>query len=218
MRIVDRGGKRVGFVLAAVAVATLLAGGYGWVWAGPSDAEAGKAAEPSKADDHPRVILDTTQGKIVVELDRKKAPITVDNFLRYVKEGFYDGTVFHRVIQNFMIQCGGMDTDLKRKATHAPIKNEADNGLKNRTGTIAMARTSVVDSATSQFFINCRDNPFLDHRDTSSRGYGYAVFGRVVEGVDVVKKIEKVATTSRGGHQNVPVEDVVIRSAKIAKP
>jgi cyclophilin family peptidyl-prolyl cis-trans isomerase len=178
---------------------------------------AGEKAKGAKTD-HPRVAMKTSMGDIVLELDRKRAPVTVDNFLRYAKDGFYNGTLFHRVIPDFMIQGGGMEPGMKKKPTRDPIRNEAANGLKNKTGTVAMARTSVVDSATGQFFINCKDNSFLDHRDTSSRGYGYAVFGRVVEGMDVVRKIEKAPTGVKGGHRDVPVEDITIVSVEILKP
>jgi cyclophilin family peptidyl-prolyl cis-trans isomerase len=166
---------------------------------------------------NPMVLISTSMGDIKVELDEQKAPVTVQNFLGYVNDKFYDGTVFHRVIPNFMIQGGGMDKDMKEKATKAPIKNEAGNGLKNSVGTIAMARTSVVDSATAQFFINVKDNTFLDHRDETPAGFGYAVFGKVVDGMDVVRKIEKVQTANKGMHQNVPVEPVVIKSITVIK-
>jgi peptidyl-prolyl cis-trans isomerase A (cyclophilin A) len=159
----------------------------------------------------PVVTLETSLGSIVLELDPDKAPISVANFLAYVDSGFYDGTVFHRVIPDFMIQGGGFSTDMSQKATKPPIKNEADNGLDNDTWTIAMARTSVKDSATAQFFINLKDNDFLNH---GGRDFGYAVFGKVTGGVDVVKKIAAVKTTSKGGNENVPVEPVVIKSAK----
>jgi peptidyl-prolyl cis-trans isomerase B (cyclophilin B) len=164
---------------------------------------------------NPMVLLETSLGNIKIELYRDKAPITVENFLRYVNDRFYDGTIFHRVIPDFMIQGGGFDQEMRQKPTRPPIKNEADNGLKNQAGTVAMARTSVVDSATSQFFINTKDNPFLDHRDNSAAGYGYAVFGKVVEGMDVVHKIEHVKTGPRAGHRDVPLEPVVIRSARV---
>ncbi|MEO5371591.1 MAG: peptidylprolyl isomerase [Magnetococcus sp. DMHC-1] len=157
------------------------------------------------------VVLTTSMGDITVELDAAKAPLSVKNFLTYVDEGFFDGTIFHRVIPGFMVQCGGMLPDMKEKKTHAPIKNEADNGLKNTRGTLAMARTNVVDSATSQFFINVADNVFLDH---GGRDFGYAVFGRVVAGMDVVDKIVNVPTGNRGGHQNVPVQPVTIVKAQ----
>ena len=154
------------------------------------------------------VLISTSLGDIKLELYEEQAPITVANFLSYVEEGFYDGTIFHRVINNFMIQGGGITADMKQKPTKDPIKNEADNGLKNDRGTVAMARTAVVDSATSQFFINHRDNSFLDH---GARDFGYAVFGKVVEGIEVVDKIATVQT--RPG--DVPVEMVSILSMKV---
>src|ERR1043165_3428309 len=159
---------------------------------------------------NPVVKMTTSMGDMRVELDREKAPVTTQNFLDYVSEGFYNGLIFHRVIPGFMIQAGGFDAEMKQKKTRAPIKNEAANGLKNDVGTIAMARTNVVDSATAQFFINVKDNDFLNHRNTSAEGFGYAVFGRVVAGLDVVQKIEKVRTGERAGHQDVPVDAVVI--------
>lgn len=171
----------------------------------------GGAAAQSK----PRVKLHTNFGDIVVELNPDKAPATVENFLRYVNEGFYNGTLFHRVISNFMIQGGGFDKDFKPKPTHAAIKNEADNGLKNETGTLAMARTSDPHSATAQFFINVTNNEFLNHRGKNPQGWGYAVFGRVVEGMDVVNAIKEVKTGSQGGHQDVPVELVIIEEATV---
>ena len=152
-------------------------------------------------------------GDIKLELFDEDAPITVKNFLRYVDERHYDGTIFHRVIEGFMIQGGGMDFDLFEMPVHEPIKNEATNGLSNLTGTIAMARTSVVDSATAQFFINVADNTFLDHQNDTPRGFGYCVFGKVIEGMDVVKKIEVVDTTSHGYHDDVPVDTVTIKKA-----
>jgi len=163
----------------------------------------------------PRVRLETSKGDIVLELDAEKASATVENFLAYIRDGFYDGTVFHRIIEGFMIQGGGMEADLKPKKTRAPIKNEAKNGLKNETGTVAMARTQVVDSATSQFFINLADNGFLDHSGDDPANFGYAAFGRVAEGMDTVRAIEKVATGSRGMHQDVPKEPVVIERASV---
>lgn len=166
---------------------------------------------------NPMVLISTSLGDIKVELYEDKAPATVKNFLAYVNDKFYDGLVFHRVIPGFMIQAGGMDKDLKEKPTKPPIKNEAGNGLKNETGTTAMARTSVVDSATAQFFINVKDNDFLNHKDDSPGGYGYAVFGKVVDGMDVVHKIEQVKTANKGMHQNVPVEPVVIKSITLVK-
>ena len=161
----------------------------------------------------PRVILETSAGEIHLELDSQHAPISVTNFLQYVRSGHYDGTIFHRVISTFMIQGGGMTADMREKRGGSPIKNEAHNGLPNRRGTVAMARTSVVDSATAQFFINVKDNAFLNHQNTSSAGYGYAVFGTVVQGMDIVDRIKNAATTSKGGHSDVPVTPVVIRRA-----
>ncbi len=162
-----------------------------------------------------QVLLKTTQGDIVIALDEEKAPLSVANFLAYVKDGFYDGTIFHRVIPNFMIQGGGMTADMGQKDNRPPIKNEADNGLKNLRGTLAMARTQIVDSATSQFFINLADNPNLDHQDPSPQGYGYAVFGTVAEGMETVDAIAAVATGNSGMHQNVPVEPVFIEQATV---
>ena len=166
---------------------------------------------------NPVVVMKTSMGDITIELDKAKAPISTENFLAYVNGKFYDGTIFHRVIPNFMIQGGGFDKDMNQKKTNAPIKNEAGNGLKNTTGTIAMARTSDPNSATAQFFINSKDNTFLDHRDESVQGYGYAVFGKVVDGMDVVRKIEAVQTTTKMPHQNVPVNAVVIESVTVAQ-
>ncbi len=153
------------------------------------------------------ITIKTNHGDISVELFEDKAPISCENFRQYASDGHYDGTVFHRVIPNFMIQGGGMDEDLSSKPTREPIKNEADNGVSNARGTLAMARTMVVDSATSQFFINLKDNDFLDH---GTRDFGYAVFGKVAEGMDVVDKIAAVQTGNRAGHQDVPVEAVTI--------
>jgi peptidyl-prolyl cis-trans isomerase A (cyclophilin A) len=165
----------------------------------------------SKKMENIEVVFSTNQGDIIIELYPDKAPITVKNFLSYVDEGFFSDTIFHRVIPNFMIQGGGFTKDMKQKTTKAPIKNEADNGLRNSRGTLAMARTSVVDSATGQFFINLTDNSFLDH---GVRDFGYAVFGKVVSGMDVVDKIAAVKTTTMAGQQNVPVEPVIVTSAK----
>lgn len=164
--------------------------------------------------ENPKVALTTSKGVIVLELDPQKAPITVENFLTYVQEGFYAGTVFHRVIPNFMIQGGGMDAEMTPKKGHAPIKNEADNGLKNNKYTIAMARTGEIHSATSQFFINRADNTILNH---GVRDFGYAVFGKVVEGEKVVDAIAAVPTSSRGMHGNVPVEPVIIEKAEVVQ-
>jgi cyclophilin family peptidyl-prolyl cis-trans isomerase len=164
-----------------------------------------------------KVLIKTSMGDITLELYPDKAPITVKNFLDYVKEGFYNGTIFHRVIDGFMIQGGGFEPGMIQKKTNPPIKNEADNGLSNLRGTIAMARTQVIDSATSQFFINLKDNTFLDYRDDTPQGYGYCVFGKVIKGMDVVDKIAKVKTHSVGYYQDVPVEDVVIEKVEIIK-
>lgn len=159
------------------------------------------------------VILETTSGNIEITLNEKKAPISVKNFLSYVDEGFYNGTIFHRVINGFMIQGGGMDEKMKEKKTKDPIKNEAGNGLSNEAATVAMARTGVVDSATAQFFINVNDNTPLNHRDETASGFGYAVFGKVTKGMDVVNKIKMVKTANRGPHGDVPVENIVIKKA-----
>ena len=167
------------------------------------------------ADPLPRVRLTTSQGDIELELDSNAAPKTVANFLTYVKDGYYDGTIFHRVIAGFMIQGGGFEADMKRKTTRPPIENEADNRLPNRIGTIAMARTSNPHSASAQFFINVKDNGFLDHRSKTSNGWGYCVFGRVVSGMNVVRSIESVPTTSRSGMRDVPKTPVVINRAAI---
>jgi peptidyl-prolyl cis-trans isomerase B (cyclophilin B) len=161
------------------------------------------------------VKLSTNFGDITIELDTEKAPITAANFLQYVESGFYENVIFHRVINGFMIQGGGFDTNMKQKPTEAPIKNEANNGLSNDKYTLAMARTSVPDSASSQFFINVSDNDFLNHTAPTPSGWGYCVFGKVVEGMDVVDAIKAVPTTSRAGHQDVPVEPVVILKATI---
>lgn len=161
------------------------------------------------------VVLTTNFGDISIELNAEKAPITVANFLQYVEDGFYDGMIFHRVISNFMIQGGGFDANMKQKATKEPIKNEADNGLSNDEYTIAMARTSVPDSATGQFFINVKNNDFLNHTSPTTSGWGYCVFGKVVAGMDVVDKIKAVKTTSKAGHADVPVEPVIIEKATV---
>ncbi len=164
----------------------------------------------------PRVLLTTSAGDITLELNPEAAPISVENFLNYVNSGFYAETIFHRVIDNFMIQCGGLCADMAEKGNkNEPIKNEATNGLKNTCGSIAMARTQIVDSATSQFFINLNDNEFLDHRDTRPDAYGYAVFGKVVAGMDIVEQIGKCVTGNKGMHQDVPQEQITITSAKV---
>jgi peptidyl-prolyl cis-trans isomerase B (cyclophilin B) len=162
-----------------------------------------------------KVILDTTKGSITLELNDEKAPETVKNFVQYVQSGHYDGTIFHRVIDGFMIQGGGFTKDMDQKPTREPIRNEAMNGLKNSRGTIAMARTSVIDSATSQFFINLVDNDFLDFHNPTPQGFGYAVFGQVTDGMSVVDEIAKVRTGFSGFHQNVPEEPIVIKKATL---
>jgi peptidyl-prolyl cis-trans isomerase B (cyclophilin B) len=168
--------------------------------------------KPNRA--HPMIKLQTNFGPITLELDAKAAPETVANFLQYVKDGHYNGTIFHRVIDGFMIQGGGFTADMEQKATRAPIRNEAANGLKNVTYSIAMARTPNPDSASSQFFINLTDNDFLNYREPSAQGYGYCVFGKVTEGMDTVERIRKVRTGMRAGHQDVPVENVIIETAE----
>ena len=169
----------------------------------------------AELEKNPMVTLSTNMGDIRIELNADKAPISTKNFLDYVNEGYYDGLIFHRVIPGFMIQGGGFDSAMSQKKAKSPIKNEAGNGLKNVTGSIAMARTNVVDSATAQFFINVKDNEFLNHKNTSPDGYGYAVFGQVIEGMDIVHSIEKVKTGNRGMHQDVPAQEVVINSVKV---
>jgi peptidyl-prolyl cis-trans isomerase B (cyclophilin B) len=166
---------------------------------------------------NPKVLLKTSRGDITIELDAEQAPESTTNFLRYVEENHFDGTIFHRVIPGFMIQGGGMTTDMVQKPTHEPIRNEAANGLKNVRGSIAMARTQVIDSATCQFFINLVDNPFLDHQEKTAAGFGYAVFGKVVEGLDTIDVIAAVPTGSRGFHDNVPLEPVVIEKGEIVE-
>lgn len=170
-----------------------------------------------KENNHPTFLIKTSSGDIKIELDAEKAPKSVANFIDYANSGHYNGTIFHRVIDNFMIQGGGFTTDLSQKPTKAPIAIESDNGLKNKRGTLAMARTSDPNSATSQFFINVKDNEFLDFRGKNSRDYGYTVFGRVVDGMDVVDTIKKVKTTSKGMYQDVPVETVEIISVTPVK-
>jgi cyclophilin family peptidyl-prolyl cis-trans isomerase len=186
---------------------------------------ADKSSESNKATQshgekmaaNPKVKIETTLGDITIELDATKAPTSTENFISYVKDGFYDGTIFHRVIPNFMIQGGGMKPDMSEKATKAPIKNEANNGLKNTRGTVAMARTNDPHSASSQFFINVKDNAFLDHRSEDMQGWGYAVFAKVVDGMDVVDKIEKVKTGNKGFHQDVPEEAVMMNKVTIVE-
>ena len=192
--------KHFKFMTALLAVAVIL------LLAGPASV---KAADPA-------VKIETTMGDIYLRLDADKAPVTVANFLQYVQSGFYNGTIFHRVIKGFMIQGGGLTETMNQKPTRAPIKNEAKNGLRNAPFTIAMARTSEPDSATAQFFINTGNNRFLDF-DKASDGVGYAVFGKVVKGTDVVKKIEASKTTSHGVYQDVPMTPVVIKSVTLVK-
>ncbi len=190
--------------VAIVIVATVLLGVAGLCLAENNEAK----------KSNPVVLMETSLGNITMELWQDKAPITVRNFLRYVDEKFYDNTVFHRVISGFMIQGGGFTADTQKKGAYAPIKNEASKGLRNDTGTIAMARTGEIHSATSQFFINVADNAFLNHRDETPRGYGYAVFGKVIGGIDVVMKISTVKTTRRGPFKDVPAVPVVIKSVR----
>lgn len=161
------------------------------------------------------VVLHTNMGDIKIELNKEKAPVTVENFVQYVKDGHYNGTIFHRVIGNFMIQGGGFDKDMQQKPTRDPIKNEANNGLKNELGTIAMARTQDPHSASAQFFINVTNNSFLNFSAETRQGWGYAVFGKVVEGMDVVNNIKGVKTTTHGYYENVPVNPVIIESAEV---
>ena len=163
------------------------------------------------------IIFNTNHGPISIELNSEKAPKSAENFLQYAEEGFYNGTIFHRVIDGFMIQGGGFEPGMSQKANHDPIDNEADNGLSNLTGTLAMARTAEPHSATSQFFINVSDNFFLDHRGKTAQGWGYAVFGKVVDGMDVVNKIKSCQTASRAGHQDVPVDDIIIESTDVTE-
>ncbi len=199
-------------VFSLVCATTLVLGLSGLAQATSSTTTQGKSMSST-----PRVKLQTNQGEMIIELDAEKAPKTVENFLTYVREGFYDGTIFHRVINNFMVQGGGFDADMKQKQTHAPVDNEADNKLKNDVYTLAMARTSDPHSATAQFFINTANNDFLNFTSPTPNGWGYAVFGKVVEGTDVVDKIKSVKTGNKGFHQDVPAEDVVIEHASIVE-
>ncbi len=166
---------------------------------------------------NPKVKLQTNHGEMLIELNAEKAPKTVENFLAYVKDGFFDGTIFHRVINNFMIQGGGFEAGMKQKDTRDPVENEANNGLRNDRYTLAMARTSDPHSATAQFFINVSDNEFLNHTAPTTNGWGYAVFGQVIEGTEVVDKIKTVKTGTKGFHQDVPVEDVIIEKATVVE-
>lgn len=166
---------------------------------------------------NPKVKMQTNFGDMIIELNAEKAPKTVENFVAYVNDGFFDGTIFHRVINNFMVQGGGFEAGMKQKETRDPIENEANNGLRNDRYTLAMARTSDPHSATAQFFINVADNDFLNHTAPTSNGWGYAVFGKVIEGTDVVDKIKVVKTGSKGFHQDVPTEDVIIEKATVVE-
>jgi peptidyl-prolyl cis-trans isomerase A (cyclophilin A) len=174
-----------------------------------------QAATADQAAKNPVILMETSMGNVKIRLDAQKAPVSVKNFLDYVKSGFYKGTIFHRVIPGFMVQGGGFTADMQEKQTKGQIKNEAGNGLKNERGTIAMARTMIVDSASAQFFINVVDNGFLNHRDNSMQGYGYAVFGKVIQGMDVVDSIAKVKTGYQKGMGDVPETPVVIKSMKV---
>lgn len=219
---VDASFRRFSFhtLVALFSALFVMSSATGVAWAaGNAKKDEKKASENAKQKEgakkmnqNPVVAMDTSMGMIEIELYADKAPETVKNFLQYVDQDFYSGTIFHRVIDGFMIQGGGFTEQMVQKPTQAPIKNEATNGLKNERGTIAMARTMVVDSATSQFFINVKDNPFLNHVDKNQ--YGYAVFGKVISGMDVVDKIKAVPTTFKAGHENVPVTPVVIKSIK----
>ena len=168
-------------------------------------------AVPALANDKPVVVMETNEGTVMIVLDARKAPVTVENFLKYVDSGHYDGTIFHRVIKDFMIQGGNFEVNMKQRATDKPIKIESTNGLKNKRGTIAMARTMDPNSATDQFFINVRDNSFLNYKAPTMKGYGYTVFGKVLRGMDVVDKISGVRTTSRKGHRDVPRQPIYIK-------
>lgn len=185
--------------------------------AGTAGAEDAKESKSVKAGHNPVVVMETSLGTVKMELFQKEAPISVKNFIDYTNGGYYNSTIFHRVIPNFMIQGGGFTADMKTKPPKAPIKNEAGNGLKNDRGTLAMARSMMVDSASSQFFINVVNNDYLNHRDNSPQGFGYAVFGKVIEGMDVVDKIAAVKTGMQKGFQDVPETAVVIKSMKVVK-
>lgn len=178
------------------------------------NADTAENAPAAPADNGPKVLLQTSMGEIVIQLYPEEAPQSVTNFLRYVDEGFYDGTIFHRIIDGFMVQGGGFTAAMEKKQTHAPILNEADNGLRNTIGTIAMARTMEPHSATSQFFINVANNSNLDFREKTPRAWGYTVFGRVIQGMDVIKAIKSVPTTTKGMHRDVPQQDIIITKAE----
>ena len=175
------------------------------------------STEKTMSETQTKVKLTTTLGEIIIQLNAEKAPLSSANFLTYVNEGFYNGTIFHRVIPDFMAQGGGFDTSFNQKAVHAPIKNEANNGLTNTRGTLAMARTNDPNSATAQFFINYKDNTFLNHTSQTPSGWGYAVFGEVIEGMDIVDAMAKQPTSNRGGHQDVPKTDIIIEKAELIK-
>lgn len=185
--------------------------------ASPAGASSANSQQGNSMNSSPRVNLQTNLGDVVIELNAEKAPKTVENFLTYVREGFYDGTIFHRIINNFMVQGGGFDAAMKQKQTHAPIENEANNGLKNDRYTLAMARTADPHSATAQFFVNVADNDFLNFTSPTPNGWGYAVFGKVVEGTEVIDKMKAVKTGNRGFHQDVPVDNVVIEKASVVE-
>ena len=202
-------------LVSSFVVALVLVCGAGLGHAAHLETIPAPANQPPVAGPDPVVKLETSMGDIVVRLDRRKAPVTTENFLQYVKSGHYNGTIFHRVIKDFMIQGGGMNAEMKEKETRAPIKNEANNGLRNVRGTIAMARTMNPHSATAQFFINTVDNPFLNFTSATGQGWGYAVFGKVIQGEDVVNKIRMVPTGSRGMHDDVPLSPVVIKKASV---
>lgn len=201
--------------LAIVTAVILMTGVFVYQQAHAAGADQNTKLQSQTGGSTVTVDMKTSLGTIVLELYPDKAPDTVKNFVQYAKDGFYNGTIFHRVIRGFMIQGGGFEPDMQQKPTKAPIKNEADNGLHNDLGTIAMARTPDPNSATAQFFINGKDNDFLNYSAPTSQGWGYCVFGKVVKGLDVVQAIENVATTSRGGHQDVPVDNVVIESVTV---
>jgi peptidyl-prolyl cis-trans isomerase B (cyclophilin B) len=175
------------------------------------------STENKMSETQTKVKFQTTLGDFIIELNAEKAPITVKNFITYVEEGFFDGTIFHRIIPGFMAQGGGFDTSFTQKETHGMIKNEADNGLKNDRGTLAMARTPAPDSATAQFFINYKDNDFLNYSAPTQSGWGYAVFAKVVEGMDVVDEMANQATGNKNGHQDVPTADIIIEKAEIVQ-
>jgi cyclophilin family peptidyl-prolyl cis-trans isomerase len=198
-------------ISSRLAVATLAAA---LLFPGAALAQSQPKGCTAKGNEPVKVKLTTSMGPIVIELNKEKAPVSVDNFVKYVESGHYNGTIFHRVIDGFMVQGGGFTRDMQQKPTQAPIKNEGANGLKNENYTVAMARTGVRDSATSQFFINVKDNEFLNYSGENPQGWGYAVFGKVVEGKETVDKIKKVATGNAGGHQNVPTQAVVIEKAE----